>query len=500
MEKYPKAIILIIIGLISIFSSFIKKTQKQVDKIIINRDNIIQESGIGSPERLLDEQQTFSGPSTLKAARPRSVWEYDKNKLYAPFAAVLHLERAYLVTSVSFFDTEESGTIVFYGWGDSKWKVLFSDSMDKDNVWRTYSVHSTSRFFRLEIKGNAVPAEIVLFGEPSSAFVPLNQKNIKEKESPTFENFVGINAFIDDPLSNIAVSDRIREYHDWKWNATGLAFSALNLGKVPASPFIYRMNPSYPGWDFDLYYSNLKQMGAQVMVCMQHSLPWLTSKNSNKPLDIINGGEDPRAYASHSAYMYQYTARYGNEIVPDSNLLLDKNQKRISGLSYVKSFENWNEPDKWWEGRDSYFRPFEFAALSSADYDGHLGALGKKFGVKNADKSATMVLGGLAKLDTNYLKAIKIWSLMHRNGSLPFGVINLHYYTDNPQNIGLSPEEDRMKIKFKSVVAFCKRNFPGIPVWVTEFGYDTHHSSKRRCGEFSDLQELIDSTFICCGM
>ena len=74
--------------------------------------------------------------------------------------------------------------------------------------------------------------------------------------------------------------------------------------------------------------------------------------------------------------MFQYAARYGSTVVADNKLKLATGQPRSSGLNTVKYYEDGNEMDKWWAVRDAYSNPYEYAALASADYDGHQGAMG----------------------------------------------------------------------------------------------------------------------------
>ncbi|MBY0426823.1 MAG: hypothetical protein K2Q22_14400, partial [Cytophagales bacterium] len=195
--------------------------------------------------------------------------------------------------------------------------------------------------------------------------------------------------------------------------------------------------------------------------------------------------ENPFSYLEHASFLFQYAARYGSSKVSPERLRLAPNQTKRSGMNLIKYFENWNEPDRWWNGRKGYFRPFEYAAMCSADYDGHRGKLGPDAGMKNADPNAQMAMAGLTQLDTNYIKAMKLWSDVHRNGSFPADILNFHYCPENPEGTALSPESDHMKEKFTSLLKFCEGKLPGKEVWVTEFGYDTNEGSPRKCPAIS---------------
>jgi hypothetical protein len=123
--------------------------------------------------------------------------------------------------------------------------------------------------------------------------------------------------------------------------------------------------------------------------------------------------------------------------------------------------------------------------MASADIDGHRGAMGNTAGIKNADPDVRLVMGGLAKPDLNYIKSIKLWADYHREGDLPFDVVNVHHYcndgiTQSSGSIGISPEDDNLKDLMKTFVDYRNRFLPGKEVWITEFGYDTHPESVQR--------------------
>ena len=104
-----------------------------------------------------------------------------------------------------------------------------------------------------------------------------------------------------------------------------------------------------------------------------------------KPVPSGQDTEDPHSYKAHADHMFQYAARYGYQKVADMNLKLATNQNRESGLGYLKYLENWNEPDRTWGPPANHFSPEAYAAMGSADRDGHEGTMGSTFGIKNAD-------------------------------------------------------------------------------------------------------------------
>ena len=177
--------------------------------------------------------------------------------------------------------------------------------------------------------------------------------------------------------------------------------------------------------------------------------------------------------------MFQYAARYGAVKVEDSRVVLAADQERTTGENSLQYYENWNEPDKTWKGREGRFSPNELAAMCSADYDGDQGRMGKNVGVKNADPNAKLVMGGLSDMSLTYLSAMKFWADTHRGGDFPADVINVHHYSSDgtPEKpfgkTGISPEEDQLKEKLAAIVAWRDANVPKAEVWLSEFGYDT---------------------------
>jgi hypothetical protein len=176
--------------------------------------------------------------------------------------------------------------------------------------------------------------------------------------------------------------------------------------------------------------------------------------------------------------MFQYAARYGSTIVADNKLKLASGQTRSSGLNSMTYYENWNEQNRNWNGKRSYFHPYEYAAMTSADYDGHQGTMGNTLGVKNADLNAKLVMGGLVGGPDNipYLKLMKLWFDNNRTDrKFAADVINVHFYcSTGAYGTGISPEAANMKTELKNIVDYSHANLPNKEVWLTEFGWDTN--------------------------
>ncbi|MFD0674538.1 fibronectin type III domain-containing protein [Cohnella sp. GCM10027633] len=454
-------------------------------QIILTPDMLLDERGIeGGKERLVDDQ-TATAPRTAEAYR----WNAGNKAIYHPASVVIDLGTEYALTSINILDSNGSGPVEVSTGTPFAWTSQFTDPMTKFNLWSNHAVTTTTRYVRLAVQNNGPwIAEIVLYGSqvgpPPVTPVPV------APALPVMNDLVGINAFVDDPASVTQVAKFIREYHSWNWDEGDIwPFNPINTTSYPGYPNNQnKFAPSWAGgggWNFDNYYGGLKASGTTVSPAIKESVAWLTAGSENKPLSAGENALMPASYIEHADHMYQYAARYGSTVVADGNLKLASGQARSTGLGYLDYFENWNEPDNTWDTLADYFKPYEFAAMSSADYDGHLGTLGSTVGVKNADPNAKMVMGGLSDPKLEYLRALKFWSDNNRGGSFPFDVINIHYYshdgaTQSEGTVGISPEADDMKGALSKIVEFRNKYYPDKEVWITEFGYDTDTASKQR--------------------
>jgi endoglucanase len=176
----------------------------------------------------------------------------------------------------------------------------------------------------------------------------------------------------------------------------------------------------------------------------------------------------------------------------------------------VKYIECDNERDKWWKGRKAYQTGREYAANLSAFYDGHKNTMGAGVGVKNADPSMQVVMGGLAAATPDYVRGMIDWCKQYRgykaDGSvnLCWDVINYHLYSNDASTSqggnstrGAAPEVSNTAQVAQSFVQMAHQYANDMPVWVTETGYDTNQGSPLKAiaiGNKSVLQTEADWT------
>jgi hypothetical protein len=462
-------------------------------KITLTPSMIINESAAGNATLLVDEQSLSGDPVNVPPGGT-PVTKFSAGSLYYPLNAIIDLGANYQLTRVCFYDSNGTGNVTISSGTPFNWTPLFTDGQTGYNTWKKYTVSVTTRYIQINMAGaSALPNEILLYGTALGTPQPPPTPTVQVP--PTVENFMGINVNSDEPLYRQQVVNIQRQYRGWKY---GEGFNSTTYPGYPNNQNGFA--PSWAGTNYDLIYNNIKTVGATIFPAIQQSCLWMVGNNAsligNKPILLGSGRSAllPSSYIEHADHMFQTAARYGNTVVADSLLKLKSDNARLTGLNLIKYYEDGNEPDNWWNTRDTYFTPYEYAAMASADADGHLGAMGNTVGLKKADPTCKFVMAGIA-MGTNldYIKALKLWCDFNRGGNFPWDVINVHYYCNNgtpttTATVGVSPEAAGFKGKMQAVREYRDQYLPGKEFWVSEFGYDTNVSSKQRApaiGTFS---------------
>jgi hypothetical protein len=457
-------------------------------RLTLSPTMLINEVAVGDAAGLVDEQEVIGDPAAGKGIAPKrpffpgwQAWAY-------PVSVAVDLGAKHRVSRVYFYNETGKNEIVVSTGEPFRWTAK-PVTLDAYRGWVEVPVNAETRWLRVTLPKPVSLPEMVVYGEATDSPKPLAPRAApKPRPHPTMDQFIGANVFIDDPLGTIApVSGFAREYHNWSWDLEGADHKR-------------RFQPSGAAggnaWFFDDYYRSLKQRGVTVSPAIQNSVPELFGGGRAEYKPVVAGAdaEDARSYAMHSAHLFQYAARYGSRAVPDSQLELAAGQPRKSGLGLLRYIENWNEPDRTWNDRQGRFHPYELAAMCSADRDGNLGKMGAGKGVRTADPSMKLVLGGLTGMNLPYLRAMKFWADYNRGGSFPADVINIHHYSNTgneqgfqPNGHGISPEDDHLREKMVEVARWRDTNVPDAELWMTEFGYDTNPASPLHAPKLGSL-------------
>lgn len=255
----------------------------------------------------------------------------------------------------------------------------------------------------------------------------------------------------------------------------------------------------------DDYLTAMTGAGADVLLCLMQSPDWLNGYNSGglntNDFPPIAPGADRKNPASYSAVAGIYSAyakRYGSRTHSPGSYRLDATPPRWtgdgpqqfkSGMNTVRFIEVGNEFDRWWKvgtpESAQYMTPDEHAALLIAAFDS----------IKAADPTIGVVMAGLTNFDFKYLRAMNAFC-KSRGRKFPADVINVHHYSNAGNKPGVhpptwfpnqavAPEIDADVVSLDSVVAFARTL--NLPVWVTEFGFDTEPGSQMTPGVFTGV-------------
>jgi endoglucanase len=372
----------------------------------------------------------------------------------------------------------------------------------------------------------AYPTEIELTGSyaPGSGVAAADVQALAVQKKIKLGQEMGVNGFewdVEDPnapgqidetrLKGLKNFTGFRHYLDWQ--------------KLESTQGGYTFNPVHSGgWNYDVLYQRLKAENITVLACLKTLPDWLLAtypgdqrEAENVPVRYGKDFSDPNSYIEQAKVAFQYAARYGaNAGVPASLLHVDQstrwagdgvNEIKI-GLNLVKYIECDNERDKWWKGRKAYQTGREYAANLSAFYDGNKNTMGAGVGVKNADPSMQVVMGGLASATPDYVRGMIDWCKQYRgykaDGSvnLCWDVINYHLYSNDASSSqggnstrGAAPEVSNSAQVAQSFVQMAHQYANDMPVWVTETGYDTNQGSPLKAiaiGKKSVLQTEAD--------
>ncbi|KQM78508.1 hypothetical protein ASE74_13470 [Pedobacter sp. Leaf216] len=352
---------------------------------------------------------------------------------------------------------------------------------------------------------NVVPPETVGVTPPLSA--------------EPFKAFLGVNAFewdyttevnhgqVDEARFQIIKSfSGIRHYLDWQ--------------RIENKEGSFTYSPSHYGdWDYDQIYQRMKDAGKDVLIDLKGCPDWLLATypvgqrdGENVPAPYGLNRSQPATYIKQARVGFQLAARYGSNKNVDKSLLLadptvrwrdDPQNLPKAGLGLITYIECDNERDKWWKGPLAQQSAEEYAANLSAFYDGHKGTLGKGIGVKNADPNMIVVMGGIADANPEFVRKMVQWCKTNRgtkaNGQIDlcFDVVNYHQYANDAfknngnATVGLAPELSDLGKVASLFKEFAKSVNGGIPVWVTETGYDVGEHTPQRAIKIGSKSSMI---------
>jgi hypothetical protein len=459
------------------------------------------------------------------------------NKLIANYDAYYPLApgETMSIESIRFYDGEGTNTdapmtllVINDKWeripiarfvGD-KYQAWVGPNPEQPDQFNLPSAITGARYLVINTSG-AYPTEIELYGTYQAGQAALAVTPPPTRSTP-FRQALGVNVFEwnfeeasspwqveDSRIDAMKAFSSVRHYIDWE--------------KLESQQGSYTFNPTSAGsWNYDAIYERCQAENIDVLACIKTLPKWLEETypangrdHENIPAPYGSDLSSPKSYIDQAKLGFQYAARYGRNKSVDPSLVkvsstttwAGTNQVKI-GLGLIRYMECENERDKTWKGRNAYQSAREYAANLSAFYDGHKNTLGAGVGVKNADPSMTVVIGGLAASTTDYVRAMIDWCREFR-GYLPDGRVNLcwdvmnqHLYANDAKssqggggNRGAAPELAGVGEQAAAFVAVSHQSGNDLPVWITEAGYDVNQGSPFRAiaiGNKSILETQAD--------
>jgi len=478
-----------ILFILALAMSFMTACTKNIpEKIRIDEEMVTNEVGSGNFTAWFDEQDLNAVPKTH--------WETEGMTSFWPAGLVIDLGRRYKITEIWVYDGSkdnhvQGGKLILSSGKPFDWSNEKSVDMQNASSWVKIVWPAETRFVHLQKVANeqfgkeskfpqncdVAINEVVLMGYPLENELVVAEKPKFVPFHITMDKFIGMNSYINTPDKVHEAVGCVREYRPWRWNGVTDLKTPINWGDIEGKGGKNEYAAMKIG-NSDEYYQKMKDMGVECIPCIHRHVDE-ESEHENIP---TFGGDplDPLTYKVMADYSFQYIARYGSKKVEDSLLRTTEAAPKKSGMGLLHYFENWNEPNRWWGEPQGHFTPYQFAAFCSASYDGHMNQMGAGFGVKNADPDIKYVHGGIAFIYPQYVKAMKLWSDYHRNGSFPSDVISVHHYSNtrdenHPEKEahGISPEDDHLKEKLGKLVNWRNENLPDKEIWLSELGWDT---------------------------
>jgi len=295
-----------------------------------------------------------------------------------------------------------------------------------------------------------------------SFFLCTNLLHAQNTPKITMADYMGVNsnvaAYDNKYLSDLSKCVKwIREYHNWaQYEAANNFYKWDNITTQPQG---------YTWPEHTDYMNECHRLGLNVLIDVLDKPDWAGSS----PIPNNTGtGANASDYLERLEFLGQLVARYGSKTIATSLL---ETADKATGLNLIKYYEDDNEPDYTW--KTPLWTAANYAKYCNAAHDGfgvQTDVDHPLLGIKSVDPDAKHVMAGLASKDTTYVNKV----LTSSGGRVPFDVLNVHWYCSDMTN-AYSPENEKYgyEVAFRNFFKWRNRVLPNIPIWMTEFGWDT---------------------------
>ena len=187
-------------------------------KLVLHPAMLLSETALGDTAKLVDEQVESGDPAAQSGKQCKSAFFAGWTAWQYPLSIVLDLGRRHHVTRLFFYNESGENPIRIGTGNPSGWKETDAIIGGYQN-WREIAVNADTRFVRVTLLKPASLGEMVAYGYPVEAATKPVMAKRKPHRTPTMDNFIGTNGFIDDPIETLSTPvGFLREYHSWGWD------------------------------------------------------------------------------------------------------------------------------------------------------------------------------------------------------------------------------------------------------------------------------------------
>ena len=248
-------------------------------------------------------------------------------------------------------------------------------------------------------------------------------------------------------------------------------FENMKWPMISPAPNVYNYHGN-PPWnlDHDAIVKAYHDQGINFLPFLFQSPDYATSAPAGVTKN--QGDYPPKDNAQMADFVFQTVARYGAKTHPASEL---KTGDKKTGLNEINTYEIWNEPNLhdpgWgaWVGTMAQYNAMFRAASEAA---------------KRADPTARVTNGGAAGIDIDTMNSMLV---PYADGKKPLDfmdVLNVHYYSgrvapeiatndSNANRSGTGVQARTFEDDLHRLIAWRDKNKPGLPIWMSETGYDS---------------------------
>ena len=247
-------------------------------------------------------------------------------------------------------------------------------------------------------------------------------------------------------------------------------FENLKWPFVSTEPDVFRFDGSVKPWgvNVDSILKSYADAGLNVLPYLFLTAGYASSAAPDIAADRRQA-YPPRDIRDFSEFAFQVAARYGAKKIQSAALKTPDGQM---GQGYLNHYEIWNEPNLTDAGWGAWVGTMpQYLELLRAAAEG----------IHRADPTAKISNAGFAGIQVKAVDPLRSYTYADGKRPLDFvDILNVHYYsgriapeiaTDdfNARQSGITTVEEDLR----RLLAWRDTNKPGLPVWLSETGYDS---------------------------